>query len=142
MGAAQNLKPWAKGVSGNPSGRAKLSPELRAIKALTREEASRYIAKYARMSAQDLEAIILARSAPMLELTIARIFQEAEKKGDERKLSFLLEQALGKVPTVEPTAEEADVMREIQELSDQELVRLVKEKLPEIEKPESLKRET
>ncbi len=136
--AAEHLIPyqkrWAKGQSGNPTGGTKLPPELRAIQALSQPEMARLVAKYARMSPTALEAMVEAKQAPMLELVIARIFQEAAKAGDDRRLSFLLDRAIGKVQALEPETDETAAIREIENLSDQDLIKLVKDKLPALEK--------
>lgn len=135
MGAAPQLKPWKPGQSGNPSGRPKLPPELLAIKALTPEELRRYVSKYARMANGELNALVEARSIPVLELAIARIFQESINKGDFMRLNFLLERAIGKVEVAKTDDATAESLREIQELSDQELLKLVKEKMPSLDEP-------
>lgn len=135
MGAAENLKPWKPGQSGNPSGRPKIPEHLRGILALMPDEVSRVIAKYARMQRPQLDAVVEAGLMPMLEGCIARIFQESYAKGDFTRLSFLLDRAIGKVPVIQPTDEEAAALQEIRDLSNEELIKLVKEKLPELEKP-------
>ncbi len=71
----------------------------------------------------------------MLEVAIASVFAQAAKNGDYTRLSVLLDRAIGKVPVIEPTDEEAAALKDIRDLSDQELLRLVKEKIPELEKP-------
>lgn len=85
------------------------------------------------MHIDQIEKIIESRSEPMIEMTIAQIFVQSFKHGDHGRLTFLLDRAIGKVPVVEPTDEEARALEELRELTDQELVRLVKEKLPELE---------
>lgn len=133
--SAQNLKPWKPGQSGNPSGRPKVPEHLRAILALMPDEVSRMIAKYARMDRVELGLQLEAAKMPMLEACIARIFQESFAKGDFTRLSFLLDRAIGKVPVIQPTDEEAQALQDIRDLSNEELIKLVKEKLPELEKP-------
>lgn len=130
---AEHLKPWRAGESGNPCGRPKLPAHLRAIKSLSIDEVRKYVSKYARMQPDEVDALVLARSIPMLELSIARIFQESAKKGDFTGLAFLLERAIGKVPAVAPPDEESEALKEIQDLSDQELLRLVRDKLPSLD---------
>lgn len=131
---AENLRPWQKGQSGNPGGRPRLPEELRAIKSLTHTEVCKLVSKYGRMKPDDLEACIAARQIPMVEMAIARIFEESAKKGDFMRLAFLMDRAVGKAPVAEIGDEDAEAMKEISELSDQELLRLVKEKLPSLEK--------
>lgn len=53
----------------------------------------KYVAKYGRMHPDEIDALIEARSIPMLELAIARIYQEAGTKGDFQRLGFLLDRA-------------------------------------------------
>lgn len=135
MSAARNLTPWKPGQSGNPSGRPKLPEELRSIRALTQEELQRIISKYGRMPLPELDAIIAAKAGPTLELVVARILQEAFKRGDGQRLEFLLNRALGK-PKEAPAADPIDeAILQIQEMSNQELAEFVRAKLPDLEGP-------
>lgn len=129
-------KRWVKGQSGNPSGKTKFPEELRGIRALTQEEVCRLVAKYGRMLPDQIDALVEARQIPMLEFAIAKIFREAGVKGDFTRLSFLLDRAIGKVPVVVPTDEEEEAIRQIQDMSDQELISLVKVKMIALEKPD------
>ncbi len=86
------------------------------------------------MEPQELEDAIKLRKLPVLELAIAQIFAATIVTGDYQRLNFLLDRAIGKVPVIEPTDEEARALEELRALSDQELIRLVKEKIPELEK--------
>lgn len=81
------------------------------------------------MTQEDLCAVAKNRNTPVLELTIASIFVQAVEKGDFTRLSFLLDRAIGKVQDVYLDEED-----DVQALSDNELIRLVKEKLPDLEK--------
>lgn len=122
---ARNLKPWPKGVSGNPGGNPKLPEELRAIKSLTQIEACKLISKYARLSRGELEAAVQDPQTPVIELAIASIFAQSIKQGDYTRLSFLLDRAIGKVRDVSPDDESADARTELRVLSTEELLRLV-----------------
>ncbi len=135
MGARNLATAWKPGQSGNPTGRPKIPEHLRGILALMPDEVSRMIAKYARMDRAELGLMLETKAMPMLEACIAKIFQESYAKGDFTRLSFLLDRAIGKVPAVQPTDDEAAALQEIRDLSNEELIKLVKEKLPELEKP-------
>ncbi len=129
-----NLKPrWLPGQSGNPGGRPRMSEEHRSIISLSRIEILKLISKYGRMTGDQLQEAGKSGSTPVIELAIASIFLHSVKNGDYARLAFLLEQALGKVPTSAITDEEAQARKELQELSDSELLKLVKEKIPEFE---------
>lgn len=134
MSSAQRAHLWKPGTSGNPGGRPKLPDYLRAIVSLSHDEVTKYVSKYARMKPAEIDELVLARQIPMIEQAICRIFQEAEAKGDFTRLAFLLDRAVGKIQVVIPDENDAS-LREIMEMSDQELIRLVKDKLPSLEKP-------
>ncbi len=132
---AEHLRPWKKGQSGNPTGMPRIPDYLRGIASLTQLEVVKVISKYARMTRAELQIAATDANTPMLEVAIASVFAQAAKNGDYTRLSFLLDRAIGKVPVIEPTDEEAAALKDIRDLSDQELLRLVKEKIPELEKP-------
>lgn len=128
-----NLKPWPKGVSGNPGGLSGLPDELRGIKSLSQHEVTKIVSKMARMTSAELQTAAINPDTPMLEVAIASVFAQSAKNGDYARLSFLLDRAIGKVPTIELTGEEEIARRELQEMSDHELIKLVKAKMPEFE---------
>lgn len=130
----EHLHPWKPGVSGNPGGRPKLPEALRGIHSLSQLEVTKIVSKYARMNHAELVAVTEGRAAPMLELAIAQIFVQSAKYGDHQRLSFLLDRAIGKVPAVDLTDEETEARRELQGMTDRELLQLVKDKIPELEK--------
>ncbi len=85
------------------------------------------------MTGDEIMIVAASGKTPVIELAITNIFLHSIKNGDYARLAFLLEQALGKVPTSAVTDEEAQARRELQELSDHELIKLVKAKLPDFE---------
>lgn len=127
----ENLKPWPKGVSGNPKGTSKIPEDLRGIKSLTQLEVCKLISKYARSTKLELDDRKLDPTTPALELAIASIFLEAAKRGDFMRLGFLLDRAIGKVPISIDDDEAKDEREELQKLSMKELLTLVKTNLPE-----------
>ncbi len=132
----EQLKPFhfAPGQSGNPGGRPKLSPELRAISALTTQEACRIISKFARMGHGGLDAIISNPNTSSIEACVASIFSHCIANGDYTRLSFLLDRAIGRVPVAIEDDEDRAARKEIEEMSDEELLRVVAEKIPQLMK--------
>lgn len=84
------------GVSGNPGGKPKLPPDLKAVSELTVDELKRTIAKYGRMTKAEVAAAIQNPQTPMIELNIATIFATGTKTGDYARLAFLLDRSIGK----------------------------------------------
>lgn len=123
--ANPNLKPWPKGVSGNPSGRVALPPELVGIKSLSQHEVTKLVSKYARMNKTELLGAVNDEGAPVLEVAIASIFVQAVKQGDFTRLGWLLDRAIGKVPSSEPDDGEK-TKTPFAQLSDEELLALVR----------------
>lgn len=124
------------GQSGNPSGKPKLPPELAAITSLTRIEAVKIISKYLRMKPDEAIAATQDPNTPIIDKMILKICAEGLAKGDEKKLGFLLEKALGRDPVsteVTESTEDKELREKLSALSDDELVQLFL-KTPE-EKP-------
>lgn len=88
---------YPPGVSGNPSGKRKLPPELLAFKELTADEVKRIFAKYARMAKMEVEEFLAAVEGAMIDRVIASSLLKAEKDGDLAKLEYLLNRTIGKV---------------------------------------------
>ncbi len=129
---ARNLKPFVKGQSGNPGGMPRIPDHLRHIASLSQNEVTKIVSKYARMTRVELQAAATAPETPMLEVAVASIFVQSAKNGDYARLSFLLDRAIGKVPVTAETSEEKMAREELRQISDEELIRLVKEKVPEL----------
>lgn len=128
----EHLTPWKPGQSGNPGGNPKLPDALRAIKSLSVKEVNKLISKYARLSMVQLKAAQEDKKVSVIELCIAAIFARCMEYGDYTRLNFLLERAIGKVPIAVEDDEDRAARKDIEELSDQELLRLAKEKIPEL----------
>lgn len=90
-------KRFQKGQSGNPGGRPKLPPELKAIKELTVEEVKRIFAKYARMSIPEIEKCALSQDLPIFELVVASGLRRAFTYGDYKRLNFILDRTIGRI---------------------------------------------
>lgn len=117
-------------MSGNPSGKPAIPEHLRAIASLSQHEVTKVVSKFARMTRSELQAAVEDVAISMLELSIASIFAQAAKNGDFTRLAFLLDRAIGKVPSVEI---EVDPVTPLAQLSDEELLRLVRGAPKELE---------
>lgn len=136
MSAAKNLMPpWQPGQSGNPSGRPRIPEAYRAVQSLSQIEACKRISRYARMSPEQIEVAKSLPTTDLLDRCIISIFEKCMQYGDNTRLQFLLDRAIGKAPQLNETDEEKAARQALRDLSDQELVKLVKENLPELEGP-------
>ncbi len=131
MAGIANLKQWPKGVSGNPGGKPKLPPELLAIKAYSRREITRIISKYGRMTFNEVSAMIQNSKMPVMDIAICRIFLESIEKGDERRLQFLIENTVGKIPDSIEDDEDAEERQKLSEIPLKEIIRIAQDKLSE-----------
>lgn len=85
------------GQSGNPAGRPAMPEDLKAAKALTKQVLLRELNDLIHMTKSELEAALVAAESTMLRRTAARVIQEADNNGDDRRLGFLLDRMVGKV---------------------------------------------
>ncbi len=84
---------FKKGQSGNPSGKPKVPDHLRDVKQFTAEEVNRTIAKYMRLSRNELAEINNNGDLPGFEAVICSIILQAHKSGDFSRLEFCLNRA-------------------------------------------------
>lgn len=88
----KNLKPFPKGVSGNPGGKIK--------GALTGEQIRKNIARLFDMTRDELQAVIQDPKSTMHEIMLASIVAQAAKSGDYSRLEALYVRAVGKAKDV------------------------------------------
>ncbi len=105
----ENLKPWKPGQSGNAGGRPKLPPELRMITQFTRQEISALIAKFGRMTDEELNAVIRDSKTPIVEIALCNMWKDA-KSSDKamQAFNFLLDRSVGKPAEIEPNENEEE----------------------------------
>lgn len=107
---------WKKGVSGNPNGRKQVHPDLLKYDEFNKEEVRRIISKYATISKNELDAIILDSTTHVADLAICTAFRNAIEQGDTSRLEFLFAYSIGK------PKEQIDLNIGIKQLSDTELI--------------------
>lgn len=131
MGIPHLKAPWKPGQSGNPSGKPKLPAELRAIQSLTRPEICKLVSKYGRMNRDELDTAKADPRLAIIDACFITVYEKILQYGDPARLMFLLDQAMGKINPARDD-EEARARKEIQDMSDQELIRVVEENLPRL----------
>jgi hypothetical protein len=85
------------GQSGNPAGRPAMPEDLKAAKALTKQVLMRELNDLIHMTKSELEAALVSPESTMIRRMAARVIQEADNNGDDRRLGFLLDRLVGKV---------------------------------------------
>lgn len=119
---------FKKGQSGNPGGKPKLAPELRAIKNYHADEIKKIICKYFQMPwAQVLEAV-QDTTLPTIELVFASTLNKAILEGDSSRVVHLLDRVVGKVKE-----SPQDITLTLQQVSTVELIQLGREAIKVLE---------
>lgn len=112
------LKPFPKGVSGNPSGRPKGY--------LTKAQVEAMFQKFSVKNREELQAVVEDKKSSMLEIMIASVMIKAAKDGDYQRVQFLLDRAIGKVKdVVEQTNIDGGVKDLVDSVSTDDLLKLV-----------------
>lgn len=113
-----NLKPFKKGQSGNPSGRAATPPDILRARSLNRIEFQRLLNEYLTLTKGELGERLKDPDTSMLELAVGNIVYKAAKDGDQQRLTFVVEHLLGKMK------EEVEVTNTYRHLTTVELIAL------------------
>jgi hypothetical protein len=90
-------KDWVPGQSGNPKGREPIPPEIKQARRLSRIRFEEILQKYLHSTLEEMKAAIADPKTDAIELIVLRIMIEGIKKGDEKRLGFLLDRLLGPV---------------------------------------------
>lgn len=104
---------WKKGVSGNPTGRPGLAPELRSSIESNKAALKALILHYFNMSEAQITFRQQTPDIPFLEKIIGQCFEKTANDGNVDALRKLLEIVFGKIPE-EP--KEFDLSEEEREL--------------------------
>ncbi len=85
------------GQSGNPAGRIKYPKELREAMKMNKIIFQKLLTDYLTLPLSNLEAKQKNISTPALDRIVISVIVYAIKKGDERRLDFLMNRIIGKV---------------------------------------------
>ena len=91
------LRPFKKGVSGNPAGGKKHNPELKAIKNLTQKELIDVSNMVLKGTMEELLDIREDSESTVLQRMLAAVAVRVMKKGDMHAMDILLNRMIGKV---------------------------------------------
>lgn len=92
MSNPKSLKPYPKGVSGNPAGRPKNPPEINALRKMTKGELELLVHKILLADPSQLKGF----NSTVLELWLASGASKAIQQGDYGRLNILLDRLYGK----------------------------------------------
>lgn len=87
---------YAKGNPGGP-GRPKVSPEFAAVRVMNQERLAQILNALTYCTHAELKEKAKDPSATVFELAVAKVIEQAFIKGDQARLSFLLDRLVGKV---------------------------------------------
>lgn len=129
MRSAEHLKKYAfpKGVSANPGGKPKWL--------LTKGQVEQAFQAFHSMTKEELIKVRDDDKSLAMHAMIASIMIKTIEHGDQSRMQFLLDRAIGKVPQIVTMSDEEIVLDEIKALSDEQLIELAKQKIPQLEGP-------
>lgn len=85
----ENLIPYKKGQSGNPSGKPK--------GILTKDQVHAVLGRFSSLNREELQAVVNNPKSTMLEIMVASVMVKAAQHGDHARLEFLWSRSIGKV---------------------------------------------
>lgn len=116
---------FQKGVSGNPSGKPRQDPTIRAFKETTYKDFITHLQRYGSFSAAEMKADLERPDATMFELIFGKIIAQAAA-GEKDGRQVLLERLWGKVKE-EVRLEQSNPIKEaMSQLSAEELLKLIR----------------
>jgi len=97
-GNHSQLKKWKKGQSGNPSGRTKLTEDIKlARRKYTKEVIQGLLAQCLDKPVEELEKILKDKNNKVVDHLVGRIALLGIVKGDPLRFNFILDRMIGKV---------------------------------------------
>lgn len=91
-------RPFKKGQSGNPGGKAKVDPGAKALQSLSQAQFQEIANLVLLGQKQDVTNIVNDTSAPLFKRWLAKLADNGLTRGDQQALEFFLNRLLGKVP--------------------------------------------
>ncbi len=122
----KGFTPWKKGQSGNPGGYPKLLRDRKVATAIPLREFIGVFFKYWMMKAKDLDVLSEDRTLTQGDLIFISMLRKAEKYGDIRHISWILDRVYGK-----PV--ETEHMIEVNEVPTDKLLSLAKSAIRQLE---------
>ena len=130
-GNIANLKPWPKGVSGNPNGTRRIPDDLRSVDSLSQKEITKLISKLARMSDEEALVYLSNPKLPKLHRAMMSVLDRSIENGDFTRLSFLLDRAIGRIPVIVEDDEDLSERAELSKIPLREFAKLILNNLEE-----------
>jgi len=92
--------------------------EVEKAKKLNAHDVARCLTRLMKMSQQELVELVKRPETTTMELLVAKILEQAIKRGDHTRMSFLLDRTIGKVPIEQKIDMDIDVYSRVMEYLD------------------------
>jgi len=122
----RNFEP---GVTTNPKGRTPVPEYLKKARKMTKLKFEEILQKYIYCTSDELKEALLSKETTALELCVVKVLHESIRRGDQKRLEFILDRLIGKVKSeldVTSNGETLTKETDLTKLSDKDLLNLDK----------------
>jgi hypothetical protein len=98
IGKKTGGRDFKPGQVANPNGRPIVPEEIKELRKLNRSEIEQLISDFMRKPLHELQAMSKNPATTALDRMIASVVEQAVFRGDHKRLNFLLDRLIGKVP--------------------------------------------
>jgi hypothetical protein len=103
----QNLKPWKKGVSGNPKGRHRKIYTILKENGYSKDDIRTAFGELLFYNSNELDRIAERDDLPAIVLIVAKAIKRALRNGDYKFIKDIMEQSFGRGPIDLESSEES-----------------------------------
>lgn len=120
---------WVKGVSQNPAGRPRLTPEQKALRLKSRTHVKNLLHQYSSLTIAEIDRHLREKKLPIIDMALLKHLKKTYTAGDNSGVDWHLDHMFGKVREEKTLRLEGNLdtgPTNLKKLSDEELETLEK----------------